>query len=121
MERGVYGEWFYGNEVSDYGKKNGYVDYATLYKAFDAVLNNDIMQETECIGYWDMISGEIGEGDEVYQYYIISDSGAEILKEWTDDPVWYNEELNMYVSGVMHWGTSWDYVLTDIKTNCEEV
>ena len=34
--------YFYGNKISDYGLKNGYVDYATLSKAFDAVLVNDI-------------------------------------------------------------------------------
>lgn len=34
--------YFYGNKVSDYGLKNGYVDYATLAKSFDAVLVNDI-------------------------------------------------------------------------------
>lgn len=52
---------------------------------------------------------------EVFQYYIISEAGAEILKEWTDEIVWYNEELDLYVWGVTHYGTSWDYVLTDIK------
>lgn len=52
---------------------------------------------------------------DVFQYYIISEAGAEILKEWTDEIVWYNEELDLYVWGVTHYGTSWDYVLTDIK------
>lgn len=117
--RGVYGEYFYGNEVSNYGKECGRVDYRTLYGAFDAVMNNDILEATWSIGDWDMVSGELDEGDEVYQYYIISPRGAEILSEWTDDPVWYNEKLNMYVSGVLHFGTSWDYVLTDIMTNYE--
>jgi hypothetical protein len=41
----MFGKYFYGNEISAYGKKNGFVDYATLAKAFDAVLNNDIMQK----------------------------------------------------------------------------
>ena len=52
---------------------------------------------------------------DIYQYYIISDNGAELLKDWTDEIVFYNEELDMYVWGVTHWGTGWDYVLTDIK------
>ena len=30
--------YFYGNKISDYGLEHGYVDYATLSKAFDAVL-----------------------------------------------------------------------------------
>jgi hypothetical protein len=54
--------------------------------------------------------------DEIYQYYIVSDNGAEILKE-INEIVFYNEELDMYVWGVTHFGTSWSYVLTDIKCN----
>lgn len=53
---------------------------------------------------------------EIFQYYIVSDSGAKLLEE-INEIVFYNEELDMYVWGVTHWGTSWDYVLTDIKCN----
>lgn len=149
-----YSNYFYGNKVSDYGIQNGYVDYATLAKAFDAVMNNDIIQKTCEIGYWEQESGFIDnsaeieeleekiaeleeqEGTEekiaeleekiaeleeeqdyypeIYQYFIIDGNGAEILKRF-NEIVFYNEELDMYVWGVTHWGTSWDYVLTDIK------
>lgn len=47
----VHGKYFYGNEVSEYGQEHGYVDYRTLAKAFDAVMNNDIIQKTIDIGY----------------------------------------------------------------------
>lgn len=53
----------------------------------------------------------------VYQYYIISGNGAEILRYWTDEIVYYSYKLDMYVWGVTHVGTSWDYVLTDIELN----
>lgn len=157
----VHGKYFYGNEISEYGQKNGYVDYGTLAKAFDAVLNNDIIQKTYEIGYWEQESGfvdntekieelqeqieelmldnendehteeleelqdEINELEEeqensydgeCFQYYIVSDNGARILKE-INEIVFYNEELDMYVWGVTHFGTSWSYVLTDIKCN----
>ncbi len=156
----VHGKYFYGNEISEYGQKYGYVDYHTLAKAFDAVLNNDIIKRTwDVVGYWEQESGfvdhteeieelqekieelmldnendehadeieelqdrideleeEQDQMDEIYQYYIVSDNGAEILKE-INEIVFYNEELDMYVWGVTHWGTSWDYVLTDIKCN----
>lgn len=156
----VHGKYFYGNEISEYGQEHGYVDYATLAKAFDGVLNNDIMQKTwDVVGYWEQESGfvdhteeieelqeqieelmldnendkhtdEIEElqdrineleeeqdyTDEIYQYYIVDDRGAEILKE-INEIVFYNEELDMYVWGVTHLGTSWSYVLTDIKCN----
>lgn len=165
----VHGKYFYGNEISEYGQKNGYVDYATLAKAFDGVLNNDIIQKTYEIGYWEQESGFVDNSeeieelrerieeleeqlerfeqenqevlcisvryeveelqnrieeleeeqdytDEIYQYYIVDDNGARILKE-INEIVFYNEELDMYVWGVTHFGTSWSYVLTNIKCN----
>lgn len=162
----IYGEYFYGNKISEYGLKNGYLDYATLAKAFDAVLNNDIMNKTYDIGYWDQESGFIDNSDaieelqdqieeledqitddttpehdeeitakieelqdqieeleneqdelpEVFQWYIVSDKGARILEE-INEIVYYNEALDMYIWGVTHWGTSWDYVITDVPCN----
>lgn len=58
---------------------------------------------------------EQDEQPEVFQYFIISDNGAEILQNYTNDPVFYLPALDCYVWGVTHWGTSWDYVLTDCK------
>ena len=55
--------------------------------------------------------------EEIFQYYIVDDNGAEILKEF-NEIVFYNSELDMYLWGVTHYGTSWDYVLTDIP--CEK-
>ena len=118
-------EYFYGNKISDYGLKNGYVDYRTLAKAFDAVLNNDIYGfVTEHIGDWSLESGydydeETESYEDIFQYYIVSDNGAEILKE-AGEIVYYNEQLDMYLWGVTHYGTSWDYVLTDIKIELRE-
>ena len=134
---------FCGNEVSEYGQEHGWVDYATLAKSFDAVLANDLINKTHDIGYWEIENGiEYGyannDGDiisesdyyelteeeqknyyehyvEIYQYYVISAAGASILGDYTDEIVFYNEKLNLYVWGVTHWGTSWDYVLTDIR------
>ena len=169
-------KWFYGHEVSPYGQENGYVDYRTLAQAFDAVMCNDIIQQTDSVGlgFWEQVSGfvdnseeieeleakirEIEEQveelehtcdwgnahevdlqveelskkqeeiqdkideleyqqenpDEVFQWFIVSENGAEILKE-AEEIVYYNEELDLYLWGVTHWGTSWDYVLTDIR------
>ena len=167
-------EYFFGNKISDYGLKNGYVDYETLAKAFDTILNNDIIKNTIDIGFWEQINGiidnsdEIGElteeqenidnilcdmiendqenteayknlekkyneiktdiqelknaenyPSEIYRYYIISEEGANILCEFTNEIIFYNEELDMYVWGVCHFGTTWDYVLTDIPVNVE--
>lgn len=57
---------------------------------------------------------------DIYQWYIISDMGANILQDYTDEIVYYNEELDLYLWGVTHWGTSWDYVLTDIQIDLEK-
>lgn len=109
----------YGHEVSEYGLKNGYLDYRTLSKIVgDCVLNNYIF---EYVGYenWELECGEEENEDgyfyEAYQYYIITYSGARFLDEYTDELVFYNEELDMYLWGITHFGTSWDYVLTDIR------
>ena len=116
--------YFFGNEVSDYGKEHHHIDYATLAKAFDAVLNNDIIGATGWEN-WELENGsdydeETDENYEIFQFYIISDNGADILKDYTDEIVYYNELLDMHVWGVTHWGTSWDYVLTDIRIELEE-
>lgn len=136
MSRTLYGSYFYGNKISEYGLENNRLDYETLAKAFDAVLYNDIWalsddwENTNTPDHSDEIDeleeqieeleAQIDE-PEVFQYFIISDAGAEIVSEWTDDPVYYSDRLDMYVWGVTHWGTSWDYVLTDVVCNTGEV
>lgn len=186
-------EYFYGHLVSPYGRKNKRVDYATLAKAFDLVLNNHIMEATYNVGDWERISGVDEDGieeieeqtaqiteeieeleerqekireeinkltedeervkalneqwneldrkakdlnwkreeledeayelenyePEIYQTYIVDSRGADILQEF-NKILYYNEELDMYVWGVTHFGTSWDYVLTDIKLELED-
>ena len=61
------GKYFYGNEVSAYGQENGYMDYRTLAKAFDAVMCNDLMQQTNAagLGYWEQESGFVDNSDEI--------------------------------------------------------
>lgn len=103
----------YGFEVSQYGKDNGYLDYRTLSKIVgDCILNNQIREETMC-DHWEMVNGEFDEM--VYQDYIITESGYEFLKEHTDELVFYNPKLDIYVWAITHFGTAWDYVLTDIE------
>lgn len=61
------------------------------------------------------LENEQDEQPEIFQYYIISDNGASILKDYTNEIVFYNEDLDIYIWGVTHYGTSWSYVLTDIE------
>ena len=68
----------------------------------------------------DELQREQDETPEIYQYYIISDPGADLLKDLTDEILYYIPALDVYVWGVTHYGTSWDYVLTNIKIDLTE-
>ena len=114
-------KYFYGNEVSEEGQKYNRLDYATLAKAFNHVMANDIISKTAKIGEWELYSGsdydeENDTYEEIFQWFIVDDNGARILEE-CNEIVYYNYELDMYVWGVTHWGTSWDYVLTNVPIN----
>ena len=111
----INGTTFYGNEVSEYGKENGYVDYKTLASAFDAVMANALIETTSRAGfYWEPLT-EDGYDAEVFQWFIIDRNGVDILSYWTDEIIYYCEELDLYLWGVTHFGTAWSYVLTDIE------
>lgn len=104
---------FYGHEVSPYGLEHGRVDYRTLAEAFPNILNNTIY---DIFHDWTVENGDPYDDDvEVPQWFIISGSGAEILSMWTDEIVLYSGEADIYLWGVTHYGTAWDYVLTDIE------
>lgn len=153
-------KYYYGNAISEYGMEHGYVDYATLAKCFDAVLNNNIMSYVNDIGCWEQVSGIVDNTDEIeeleekrdeleeenennpsqiieneineindkieeleneqynepdfFQLFIVDDWGARLLQD-INEVVYYNEKLDMYLWGVTHYGTSWSYVLTNIK------
>jgi hypothetical protein len=118
-------KYFYGQEISEYGIEHNRVDYRTLSKCFDMVLNNNIINSGDCYEEWQIVNGcdyieEEDEYIEVFQYYIISEEGAEILKHYTNEIVYYNSKFDMYLWGVTHWGTAWGHVLTDIKINKNE-
>lgn len=119
-EMKLYGNKVYGVEVSKYGLENGYLDYLTLSKLVgDCVLNNTVRGEVGYPDDWYLVNGINNYEDygycEIYQEYIISDAGYKFLEEFTDEIVFYNEQLDMYIWGITHFGTSWDYVLTDIR------
>lgn len=105
----------FGIEVSAYAKEKGYLDYRTLAKMLeDVILNNSIREATlGIVGRWEIVAGEFDEM--VLQDFIVSRYGFEILKEYTNELVFYNDVLNVYVWAVSHWGTGWAYELTDIK------
>lgn len=64
------------------------------------------------------LEDEMNYTPEIMQYYIVSKNALEILA-LNNEIVYYIEALDLYIWGVTHWGTSWDYVLTDIKIELE--
>ena len=116
----IAGKYFCGNEISAYGQEYNRLDYATFAKAFDAVLNNNIFDAGWNIGSgWEAVNySDDDEEREIFQWFIVSDSGAQMIQDYTDEILYYHEELDIYLWGVTHWGTSWDYVLMDIPCNC---
>lgn len=108
----VYNGKVYGVAVSNYGLEKGYLDYQALAGIVgDCILNNTVRAET--MEDWDMVSGEFKEM--VFQDYIISEQGYRFLEDLTDELVFYNEKLDIYIWAVTHYGTAWSHVLTDIK------
>ena len=141
-----YKKYWYGKKVSQYGLENGYVDYRTLADVVGGMVLCNAMADRYCntlelvsgemYSYYDIDNGyeeitreEAIEKDmccieeepiDIYQWYIISDGGAEFLKEMTDEIVMYDSELDVYVWCITHWGTAWDYVLTSIELEEEK-
>lgn len=56
----------------------------------------------------ELISGDLSDDEEIFQWYIIQN--PDFLMEHTDELIFYDEELDLYVWGITHFGTSWDYV-----------
>lgn len=133
----LHGNKAYGVSVSTYGIENGYLDYGSLAEIVGScILNNVIFYETEPED-WEIVCGEDSYGldengyecglysdecvdmipYEIYQHYIISEYGYKFLSQYTDEIVYHHADYDIYLWGITHLGTSWDYVLTNIKLN----
>lgn len=102
----------YGIKVSEYGLKKGYLDYKTLSEIVGPCIFNGIIRD-RTMSDWEIVAGEFDEM--VFSDYIISKRGYEFLKEYTDELVFYNDHLDVYIWAITHWGTAWDHVVTNIK------
>lgn len=106
----MYDNKVWGIKVSEYGLEKGYLDYRTLSEMVGpTIMNNEIIKH----GEWEQVSG--GYEDIIHTFYIISKNGYNTLKDYTDEAVFYNDEFDMYLWGIDHYGTNWDYVLTNIE------
>lgn len=80
-------------------------------KSPSQILENEINEINEQI---EELENEQDNELEVFQWFIIDNWGARLLQRETNEIVYYNETLDMYLWGVTHYGTSWDCVLTSI-------
>lgn len=115
----VYGGKIWGSiPVSKYGLEHGYLDYGALAKMVEhRIMNNLIRAET--MGDWELINGKFENA--VMCDYIVSELGATILYDLTDELVFYNEKLDLYIWAITHRGNDWTKTLTKVKLITEGV
>ena len=108
----IYRGKIHGVKVSDYGLEYGYLDYATLAKLVGPmIMHNTIRDKT--FGDWEQVAGVFDHV--IMNDFLITVDGYEFLAEYTDELVFYNPNLNLYVWAVDHTGTDWTHVLTNTK------
>ena len=119
-------------DIDSWEMESGFSDYSEeieeLQEKIDALEALEELteeQESDLQEYRDELQ-ELEDTDDyydamesVYQWFIVSDAFADVLKD-INQIVFYNDELDIYVWGVCHFGTSWSYVLTDVPLNCGE-
>lgn len=129
---------FYINDKSklnEYEKKYKKISYRKLieYLFTDVILCNDITKL-----FYSNINGEYIEPEieigtdynsdedyyyDIYQYFIVDfpNFNLDFMKKYCQNEIilYYIEKLDLYILGVDHFGTSWDYVLTDFEYTTE--
>lgn len=117
------------------GEKKDNISYGDLTSFIfeDMILCNNIVKYNDNGSNWDLELGE--EYDEetgyidIYQYYIVDVDNWRLgkYKEYLEETntksdliLWYDNELDIYILGVSHCGTSWSYVPTNIEINKQE-
>lgn len=101
-------------DLNTYEKENKVLSYYNLFYKDDAlILCNNIADDWEYLelqNNYDNI-----EDFEIYQYYIIGDDLANRLMRYTNEIIYYHNKLDIYILGVCHYGTSWQYIPTQFE------
>lgn len=120
------------NEKEGYYMDSDTVNFRTLanFLFTDMVLCNNIAQDYEY--FTPEVGNDYDEENnkytEIFQYFIVDcDSWRmEQYKNWLEENekesdiiLYYDNRLEVYVLGVTHFGTSWDYVPTSIEIERE--
>lgn len=80
-------------------------------ETFDDLTDDDIEEIID--NYGDDIMDDLGLYPDVYQWYIIRESDVSLLEK--DYPIYYCDELDLYIVGITHLGISWDMVYTKVE------
>ena len=110
-------------DLNSYELENKRLSYYNLfYNDESLILCNNIINDIDDM---ELVNGsEYDEENDtyfdVYQYYIIDDNTANRLIENTNEIIYYHNRLDIYILGVSHFGTGWQYVLTDFKLELVE-
>lgn len=117
------------NKSNCYYMDSNHVNYITLvnYLFTDMILCNNIMNVNDTYSTCQLECGN-DEDVDFYQYYIINidswrfEQYIKYCEANQIEPltVYYLDELDLYILAVDHWGTSWDYIATDIQIDRKE-
>lgn len=87
--------------------------YTQLFEGDDSlILCNEMGKDYDYLEC-DNGSDYNAEGDyyyDIYQYFIINEDLARSLEKHTNEIIYYHRKYDIYLLGVTHCGTSWDYV-----------
>lgn len=80
-------------------------------ETFGDLTDDDIEEIID--NYSDDIMDDLGLYPDVFQWYIIRESDVSLLEN--DYPIYYCDELSLYILGITHCGMSWDMVYTNVE------
>lgn len=80
-------------------------------KAFNDLTDDDIAEIIN--NYGDDIESDLGLYPYVFQWYIVRESDVSLLEN--DYPIYYCDELDLYIVGITHLGISWDMIYTNVE------
>ena len=103
-------------ELNSEELRTGRVSYGRIVQRFinNLLLCNNITDIDNSV--WDNINTDMDELDEIYQYFLcnIDEYIKDQLIEW-GFIISYSDMLDLDVLMVDHFGTSWDYVMTEVE------
>lgn len=111
------GKKIYFDDVSKMAKEENRLDYASMVDwCTDGHMVGLNVSPWKMAEDWERQTADDDEEDyEVFQWFIISGDAAQFFMQFTNELIYYSEELDMYILGVTHFGTAWSYVMTEWK------